>query len=101
MGEHKHRPTPEQNRHQFRTVAGRWKHASEVSGLASKLPKAELTLAMMMFYAGFQASMEAFMEIADNYSEEDGAGIMQLLHEELEKFTQLASMVSHRGEKPN
>ena len=79
------------NTGEFLTIAGRWKHAAKVSGM-DKLPRGEQALAMMMFYAGFSASLEAGIELA-NIDERAAVGILQALHREVETVSAMADKV--------
>lgn len=74
---------------QFLTIAGRWKQHTEVSGLNKALPRREQALAMMMFYAGFSAALEATVELAD-FEEEDAMRLLSALHAEKDQVTSLA-----------
>ena len=49
----------------FLTIAGRWRQHVEASGIDKALPRREQGLAMLMFYAGFSAALDAGLEVAE------------------------------------
>lgn len=75
---------------QILTIAGRWKQHSQASGLEQKLPKRERTMAMLMFYAGFSAGLEAMNEIAA-LDEKDAVQLLQALHIEVLQLEAMAT----------
>jgi hypothetical protein len=81
---------------QILTIAGRWKQHVQASGIDRTLPRREQALAMLMFYAGFAASLEAGLELAE-LPEEEAAQLLQLLHTEVKQVEAMAShLVSGR-----
>lgn len=77
---------------QFRTVSGRWKDHVAASGIDKTLPRREQAMAMLMFYAGFSAALDAAREIAD-YSDDDAVALLQGLEREIMQVEALASRV--------
>lgn len=77
------------NAKQFRTIAGRWKMHAEVSKL-DRLTERDQTLAMLMFFAGFSAALDATMEVAD-FPEGDAMQLLSHLHGEVEQIEAMAT----------
>lgn len=76
-------------RAQFLTIAGRWKRNAAISGI-DKFPRKEQALAMMMFYAGFSAALEANLEIAE-FPEDEAVQLMQALDTEVKQIEAMAT----------
>lgn len=74
---------------QFRTIAGRWRDHVAASGIDKALPKREQALAMMMFYAGVAAALEAGMEVAQ-FPEAEAVQLLQDLQNEVKMVESLA-----------
>lgn len=74
----------------FLTVAGRWRQHVAASGLDSALPRRELALAMMMFYAGFGAALDASLEVAD-FDELEAVHLLHALRIEIEQVAAIAT----------
>jgi hypothetical protein len=72
----------------FKTIAGRWREHVDAAKL-DRLPRDEQARAMLMFYAGFAASLQAGMEIAD-YPEEEAMRYLSALHAEARQVEALA-----------
>jgi hypothetical protein len=53
------------SRDQFLTIKGRWARCVAASGLDKILSRREQALAMMCFYSGFSACIEANVEMAE------------------------------------
>lgn len=85
-------PTPTQ----FRTIAGRWRDHVAASGIDKALPKREQALAMMMFYAGFAASLEAGIEVAA-LPEAEAVQLLQALQDEVKMIESLAAKLLGGG----
>lgn len=77
---------------EFLTIAGRWRQHVAASGLDKALPKREQSLAMMMFYAGFSAALDAGLEVAD-YPEDEAMQLLAALHTEVKQIEALATRV--------
>ncbi len=75
---------------QFLTIAGRWKQHVAASGIDKSLPQRELGLAMLMFYAGFSAALDATLEASD-FPEEDAMHLLQAMHTEVEQVEAMAT----------
>jgi len=75
---------------QFRTVAGRWKQHVEASGIDKSLPRKEQALAMLMFYAGFSASLDAALEVAA-FPEDEAIRLLSALQMEVRQVEAMAS----------
>ena len=80
----------------FLTVAGRWKQHVAASGIDQKLPKREQALAMLMFYAGFSAALEAALEVAE-FEENEAMHLLQALQTEVEQVEAMASRLLGGG----
>lgn len=62
----------------FLTIAGRWKtHEAILADVSQR----DRTIAMMMFYAGFAAALDACGEIAE-FDENTGCQLLTALHRE-------------------
>lgn len=75
---------------QFLTIAGRWRQHVASSGIDKALPKREQGLAMMMFYAGFSAALEAGIEVAE-FPEDEAVQLLSALHTEVKQVEALAT----------
>ena len=80
---------------QFMTIAGRWRHHVEASGL-HVLPRPELARCMLMFYAGFSAALDAGLEVAE-FEEEEAMRLLSALHREVEQLEAVASRLASGG----
>lgn len=76
----------------FPTIAGRWKQHVEASGIDKALPRREQSLAMLMFYAGFSAALDATMEVAD-FPELDAMQLLSAMHTEVKQVEAMATRV--------
>lgn len=77
---------------QFRTVAGRWKQHVEASGIDKSLPRKEQALAMLMFFAGFSASLDAAIEVA-SFPEDEAVRLLSALQMEVQQVEAMAARV--------
>lgn len=84
------------NHSKFLTIAGRWRQHVAVSGIDKKLPLREQSLAMMMFYAGFAAALEAQLEIAD-CDEAEAIRLLSAMHTESQQVCALAERALSGG----
>lgn len=75
---------------QFQTIAGRWKQHVAASGIDKSLSKRELGMAMLMFFAGFSAALDATLEASD-YPEETAMQFLQAMHTEVEQVEAMAT----------
>lgn len=75
---------------QFLTIAGRWKQHVAASGLDKTLPRKEQAHAMLMFYAGFSAALEATSEVA-TFEEAEAVQLLQALHVEVKQVEAMAA----------
>lgn len=80
---------------QFLTIAGRWKQHVAASGMCS-LPKREQSLAMLMFYAGFSAALDANLEVAE-FPEAEAVQLLQALSTEVQQIEAIAARVLGGG----
>ncbi len=78
------------NGKQFLTIAGRWRQHVEASGIDKSLPRSEQALAMLMFYAGFSAALDANLEIAE-FSEAEAMQLLSALHTEVQQIEAMAT----------
>jgi len=70
---------------QIMTIAGRWRHHAAASGMVNSMSTRDQTLAMLMFYAGFSAALDAMLEVADVASDDrHGARLIEALRRESE-----------------
>lgn len=83
----------------FPTIAERWREHVRISGLDKALPKRELTLAMLMFYAGFSACLDAGLEIAE-HSDDQAMQLLQAMHVEVKQLESKAGEVLAAGLAP-
>ena len=74
----------------FLTVAGRWKHHVQASKIDRSLTRREQALAMLMFYAGFSAALDATMEVAE-FDEQEAVQLLQALRTEIQQVEAMAS----------
>lgn len=74
----------------FLSIAGRWRQHVAASGMDKRLSKRDQALAMMMFYAGFSASLDASMELAE-YPEEQAMQLMEALSTEVQQLEAMAT----------
>ena len=81
---------------QFLSIAGRWREHVRISGLDKALPSRELSLAMMMFYAGFSASLDAGVEIAE-FPDDEALGLLSALHHEVKQVQAVVDRVGAGG----
>jgi len=77
---------------EFLTIAGRWQQHVAASGLDTKLPRREQGLAMLMFYAGFSASLEATMQVAE-FPEDQAMQLLAALHKEVQQVEAMATRI--------
>ncbi|MGL4526737.1 MAG: hypothetical protein ACRCUC_07150 [Aestuariivirga sp.] len=77
---------------QFLTVAGRWANHRAILERAG-MQREQLTFAMMCFYAGFAAALEAGLEIADE-PEDSALVLLGALHDEVKSFEAMASKLA-------
>ena len=75
---------------EFLTIAGRWREHVRISGLDKALPPRELSLAMLMFYAGFSACLDAGLEIAE-FPDDQAMKLFEALHKEVKQVEAMAS----------
>jgi hypothetical protein len=81
---------------QFMTIAGRWEQHVQASGLDKRLPRREQALAMLMFYAGFSASLDAGLEIAE-FPEGEAMQLLSALHNEVKQVQAMAERLLGGG----
>lgn len=81
---------------QFLTVAGRWKQHVAASGIDKVLPRKEQALALMMFYAGFSAALDAAMEVAA-FEETEAVQLLQALRTEVQQVEAMATRLIGGG----
>jgi hypothetical protein len=67
----------------FRTVAARWRHNCERTGLDLVLPKRDMAMATAMFYAGFAEALQAMSEAAARNTIE-AVGLIAAMHAEVD-----------------
>ena len=77
---------------EFRTIAGRWRQHVEASGIDKALPKREQGLAMLMFYAGFSAALDAGLEVAE-FPEDEAMQLLPAMHTEVKQIEALAARI--------
>ena len=80
----------------FLTIAGRWQQHVKASGIDKALPTREQGLAMLMFYAGFSASLDATMEVAD-FPEDQAMELLSALHAEVKQVEAMAARLLGGG----
>lgn len=81
---------------QFLTIAGRWKQHLTASGMDKALPTREQGLAMLMFYAGFSAALDASMEAA-GFPEAEAMHLLNAMHTEVKQVEALAARILGGG----
>lgn len=81
---------------QFRTIAGRWREHAKAAGL-EQLPRAEQAKAMLMFYAGFGAALDASIELAD-FHEIEAMHMLSSLHKEVKLVATAAEAAFSTGQ---
>lgn len=79
----------------FKTIAGRWREHVAASGM-DKLPRREQALAMMMFYAGFSAALDANLEVAE-FPEAEAMQLFAAMHKEVQMLEAVATRVFAGG----
>jgi hypothetical protein len=84
---------------QFLTIAGRWRQHAAASGIEHRLSKRDQALAMMMFYAGFSAALDAALELAE-YPEDQAMQLMMSLSKEVQQVEAMATQLAS-GAQPN
>lgn len=77
---------------QFLTIAGRWRQHVDASGIDKALSKRELDLAMLMFYAGFSASLDAGLEVSE-FPEDEAMQLLTALHTEVKQVEAMVSRI--------
>lgn len=77
---------------QFLTIAGRWKQHVEASGIDKALPRREQGLAMLMFYAGFSAALDAGLEVAE-FPEDEAMQLLTAMHTEVKQIEAMATRI--------
>lgn len=80
----------------FLTVAGRWRQHVAGSNLEKLVPEHIQTLAMLMFYAGFAASLDATMEAAE-LPEPEAMRVLDSLHTEVDQLAAMATRAMAGG----
>ena len=80
----------------FSTIAGRWRQHVAASGIDKALPRREQGLAMLMFYAGFAAALDAAIEVAE-FPEDEAVQLLTALRREVIHMESLASSVLGGG----
>lgn len=81
---------------QFLTIAGRWKQHVAASGIDKSLSRREQALAMLMFYAGFSASLDASLEVAA-FPEDEAMQLLSALQMEVHQVEAMASRILSGG----
>lgn len=77
----------------FLSIAGRWQQHVKASGIDKTLPRKELGLAMLMFYAGFSAALDATVETAD-YPESEAMQLLNAMQNEVKQIAALAERLT-------
>ena len=80
----------------FLTIAGRWRQHVEASGIDKALPRREQGLAMLMFYAGFSAALDAGLEVAE-FPEDEAMQLLSAMHTEVKQVEAMATRVLSAG----
>lgn len=80
----------------FLTIAGRWKQHVQASAIDKALPRKEQALAMLMFYAGFSAALDAAMEVAA-FEEGEAIQLLEALRTEVIQVEAMATMIIGGG----
>lgn len=78
----------------FLSITGRWKQHVEQSGMDKTMSERDQSLGMLMFYAGFSASLEASVEIAE-YPEDQAMRLLSLMHKEMEHISEVITSQLH------
>ncbi len=87
---------------QFMTIAGRWRQHVAASGLDKSLSRRDQSLAMLMFYAGFSASLEAALELADlDIDDDTGAKLLEALRREADHVAAAAAAMAMQTPAPS
>lgn len=81
---------------EFCTIAGRWRQHVAASGIDKALSKREQGLAMLMFYAGFSAALDAGLEVAE-FSEDEAMQLLTAMHTEVQQVEAMAARVLAGG----
>jgi hypothetical protein len=81
---------------EFLTIAGRWKQQVHASRIYETLPRQERALAMLMFYAGFSAALDAGSEAAA-FPDGEAVRLLAALHTELQQVESMATRVLGGG----
>lgn len=82
------------------TVAGRWRLHVNASGMEQVLSKQEQGLAMLMFYAGFGAALDAALELAE-FEEETAVFFLEAMRREIDDLKDRATLIlSPKGQTP-
>lgn len=81
---------------QFLSIAGRWRQHVAASGIDKSLPKHEQSLAVLMFYAGFSAALDANLEIAE-LEEDEAVQILIALDAEVKQIEAMAARILSGG----
>lgn len=84
---------------QFLTIAGRWRQHAAAGGIEQRLSNRDQALAMMMFYAGFSAALDAALELAE-YPEGEAMQLMMALSKEVQQVESMAAQLLS-GAQPN
>jgi hypothetical protein len=84
---------------QFLTIAGRWRQHVQAGGLDKVMPKEQQRFAMLMFYAGFGAALEAANEVAA-FPEGEAMQLLSALHQEFNVIANVA-LAAAPGTRPN
>lgn len=74
----------------FPTIAGRWQMHVEASGIDKALSRRDQSLAMLMFYAGFSAALDANLEVAE-FPEDEAMQLFRLMHDEVKLIETIAA----------
>ena len=82
----------------FLTIAGRYRQSAQAAEFA-KLPERERTLALIVFYAGFAAALEATKELAE-FDEDEALEIICAMAEEAQQFAAVVTRASE-GKPPS
>lgn len=77
---------------QFRTISGRWKQHVAATGIDHSLSRRQQSLAMLMFYAGFSAGLDAVIEMSE-FPENEAMHLMQSLQGEITQVEAIANQM--------
>ena len=83
----------------IRTAATRWKLAAAAAGVDAMPPHSQLA-ALLMYFSGFQAALEASAEIA-SLPRRQAAAALEELQAEVATFNQIAAAALASGAKPH